>query len=167
MEELSPPPSDAYMRDKIGAILHRTDHALYLFANELLTRIGLTFQQAVVLAFIYHNRGCNQRAVEEHTETRSASVTVLLTTMVSKGLVLKTRSPIDGREVILSLTPKGKRAAGKVQTVLEEANSVFCQGITEEEIASFKSVLKRMAENCAAVDTAAIADRTRSVRILP
>lgn len=159
MNETSPPPSDMHMRSRLLAILHRADHNIYLFVNELFAEIGLTFQQAVVTSFIYHNKGCNQRAIEDHIETRSASVTALLATMVSKGLVEKTRNPVDGREVALALTPKGRKTAARVQAVFEKTTQVVTRGMSEDDIDTLKRLLVTMSDNCVA------ASPSRSARI--
>lgn len=139
---------DSFMSKKLLVVLHHTDHAVYLLGNELFSKIGLTIQQAVVLTFIYHNKGCNQKAVEDHINTRSASVTVLLNTMAGKGLIEKTRNPLDGRGIILSLTGKGRRTAGKIMAVFDEITDTITKGISDEEIETFKNLLRRMAANC-------------------
>lgn len=139
---------DAFMSKKLLVVLHRTDHAVYLLGNEHFSKIGLTIQQAVVLAFIYHHKGCNQKAVEDHINTRSASVTVLLNTMVGKGLIEKTRNPLDGRGVILSLTGKGRRTAGKIMAVFENITKAITRDMSDEEIDTLKILLRKIAANC-------------------
>lgn len=151
--------SDIYLRDKVLATLHRAAHAIYLFSNELLSKIDLTFQQAVVLVFIHHNKGCNQRAVEQHIETRSASVTVLLNTMAGKGLIEKVRNPVDGRGIVLSVTAKGRRLAIKCSEIFAQITEITCQGISEHDEEKLKRLLGTMVENCTRASTRAPSQR--------
>lgn len=140
--------NESYLRDRTLPMLHRAAHCVYLFSNDLFGKLDLTFQQAVVLIFIHHNRGCNQRAVEQHIETRSASVTVLLNTMSAKGLILKTRNPVDGRGVILAVTSKGRRLAAKCYQVFVEVSEAAFRGMSEDDQETLKRLLRVMAENC-------------------
>lgn len=151
--------NDMCLRDKVLPILHRAAHSILLFSNELLARIDLTFQQAVVLTFIYHNKGCNQRAVEQHIETRSASVTVLLNTMVSKGLIEKVRNPVDGRGIVLSVTAKGRRLAVRCNETFAEITRITCQDISKKDEDVLKRLLGIMTENCARVSKRAPSQR--------
>lgn len=140
--------SDAHMRDKLPAVLHRAHHAIYLYINDALAASGITFQQAVVIFFVHYHKGCNQKAVEEHIETRSASVTVLLNTMASKGLIQKTRNPVDARGVVLSLTAKGQRAFTKIAETFNKTITEITKGLSEEEIEELKRMLRVMENNC-------------------
>lgn len=151
--------NDLYLRDKVLAILHRAAHSILLFSNELLARVDLTFQQAVVLTFIYHNKGCNQRAVEQHIETRSASVTVLLNTMAAKGLIEKVRNPVDGRGIVLSVTGKGRRLAVRCNETFAEITEITCQGISKDDEKTLKRLLGIMVENCTRVSKRAPSQR--------
>ncbi len=137
-----------YMRERLEAILHRTNHAIYEFANQLFLQVGGTFQQAVALSYIHFHPGCNQKAVEKSLEIRSATVTVLLTSMADKGLIERRRDPHDGRGLSLSLTPKGKKTLGRCREVFETLTEVLGNGISEEEQAVLRKVLGQMTENC-------------------
>ncbi len=142
---------DAHMRDKLPAVIHRAHHAIYLFFNEAMAAAGLTFQQAVVITFIHFNKGCNQKAIEDHMQTRSASVTVLLNTMAAKGLIVKSRNPVDARGIVLSLTAKGQRAFAKVEATFDKSCAEVVRGISEDEIEEVKRLLRIMENNCRAI----------------
>ncbi|MCC8109971.1 MAG: MarR family transcriptional regulator [Planctomycetes bacterium] len=140
--------TEAAVQNRVEAVLHRTDHAIYEYSNFLFNQIGSTFQQACVLAFIHFNKGCNQRAIEKALQIRSASVTVLLNTMAGKGIIDKTRNPVDGREVILSLTPKGKRVLTKCREVFDTIEEVVSRDIPPEDLDTLARILTKMADNC-------------------
>lgn len=140
--------SDTHMRDKLPAVMHRAHHAIYLYINESMNAAGITFQQAVVIVFIHFNKGCNQKAVEEHIVTRSASVTALLNTMLAKGLIQKARNPVDARGVVLSLTAKGQRAYQKIAVIFDAAMKTVLDGIEPGEVEGMKRLLRIMERNC-------------------
>ncbi len=143
-----PPYSPNHMRDRVEAVLHRTNHAIYEFANHLFQQVGGTFQQAVVLSFIHFNPGCNQKAVEKSLEVRGATVTVLLATMAAKGLIERQRNPRDARGVSLSLTPKGRKTLLRCREVFETLGEVLGKGISHDELENLTDVLQRMTDNC-------------------
>lgn len=140
--------------DELSFILHTTAHNSYLLANLLFAEAGVTVQQAVVLAFIYHHKGCNQKAIEDHVKTKSASVTVLINTMTGKGLIEKQRNPVDGRGVVLSLTPKGRRVFDKCREGFHRLNTSLMAGMSEGEIEQLKQGLRKVKENCLAASQA-------------
>lgn len=148
MTDSTHPHNLLYLQDEVAFLIHSTARYGYLFANLMFASTGVTLQQAVALAFIYHNKGCNQKALEDHVQTKSASVTVLLNTMAGKGLIEKQRSAVDGREVVLLLTAKGRRTFTRCAEVFQEIGKSMQRGLSEEDLAVTKECLRKISDNC-------------------
>lgn len=164
MADSAHPHNLLYLQDELAFLIHSTARYGYLFANLMFASTGVTLQQAVALAFIYHNKGCNQKALEEHVQTKSASVTVLLNTMAGKGLIEKQRSAVDGREVVLLLTAKGRRTFTRCAEVFQEIGRTMQRGLTDEEIAVTAKCLRKISDNCLAASEA-VDGRERKVSV--
>lgn len=63
--------------------------------------------------------------------------------MQDRGLVKKTRSPDDGRVVILELTEKGWRALAKAAPLVFEAERELLQGFSRSELKALGDLLAR------------------------
>ena len=137
------------MNDILGVLIHKIDHAIYLHHNNRLAEFDITFQQALALAYLCQNPGCNQRQLEEHMELRSPSVTVLLGTMLDKGLIKKERSPSDGRHWKLFATGKGVELSPVAKRCFDVTNDLLTKDMPSEEVESLKKALRRVLQNIA------------------
>ncbi|MCC8190187.1 MAG: MarR family transcriptional regulator [Planctomycetes bacterium] len=143
---------DAAVTNHLGVLIRRTEHHVHQYLNRLFTTAGLTLEQAMALTYVHRHKGCKQKALEQCMNTRSASVAVLVATLVTKGLILKCPNPTDARSTLLSLTPHGKRAAAKCRNILARADAVIASGFTADERADLERRLERVIHN---VDTIA------------
>lgn len=134
--------------DKLGVVIHRAAHAIFLYSNERVKSAGVTIQQAIALLFIHHNPGCNQKALEVQMRIRGASVTVLLNTVIEKGLIEKRRNPRDARNFCLVLTDKGKKTVGKCRSRFKEVEDAMIMGIDPDNIDNLKETLRKITANC-------------------
>jgi DNA-binding MarR family transcriptional regulator len=137
------------MDDGLGILIHHIDHAVYFYHNEDLKRFNMTFQQAVILNYIFDHGGCNQRQIESKIERKGSSVAVLIRTMTDKGLIDKKRDPADGRNVILTLTKKGLDLVPQCRQAFDEMNQHLIDGLNADELSTMKSLLKRVLHNIA------------------
>jgi len=137
------------LNDILGVLIHKIDHAIYLHHNSRLAEFDITFQQALALAYLCQHPACNQRQLEEHMELRSPSVTVLLGTMIDKGLIKKERSPSDGRHWRLFATEKGLELIPAAKQCFDVTNELLTNGMPPEEVESLKKALRRVLQNIA------------------
>ena len=77
----------------------------------------------------------------------TGAVTRMLDRLETKGLLIRQRSTEDRRVVNLVLTEEGQRMAKKIPAVLAESMHFHLDGFSTDEIATLKSLLKRMLEN--------------------
>ena len=75
-----------------------------------LKEYDLTPRQLLVLAYLYNHpkEEVTQKILENRMHLSNPTVTVIIQSMLSKGLVSKTKDPLDRRKHILHITPKGK-----------------------------------------------------------
>ena len=77
-------------------------------------RVGLTGAQLFVLQTIAAHPGISVNALAARTRTHQSSVSTVVSRLVSRGLIRRTRSARDGRTLELSLSAGGNRAAGRM-----------------------------------------------------
>lgn len=78
--------------------------------TRILKEYDLTPRQLLVLAYLYNHpkEEVTQKILENRMHLSNPTVTVIIQSMLSKGLVSKIKDPLDRRKHILHITPKGK-----------------------------------------------------------
>jgi MarR family transcriptional regulator, lower aerobic nicotinate degradation pathway regulator len=70
----------------------------------------------------------------------------LLDELEERGFVERRRDPEDRRRHLVSLTPEGKKALGRLRTVARQSEDQFLDPLTEEERARLHELLLRLAK---------------------
>src|SRR5256885_11878893 len=97
--------------------VYSTAHAFNRFYKPLLDRLGLTYPQYLVMLVLWERDGVPVKDIGEKLFLDSGTLTPLLKRLEAAGLVKRTRSTEDERQVLVALTPKG-------QALREEARAV-------------------------------------------
>ena len=101
--------------------------------HPLLSGIGLTYPQYLVMMVLWEQdaQPVNDIAKKLYLETNT--VTPLLKRMEAEGFVERSRSKADARQVIVSLTEKGRKLEEKASCIpYELGGAVACHSITPE-----------------------------------
>ena len=101
--------------------------------HPLLSGIGLTYPQYLVMMVLWEQdaQPVNDIAKKLYLETNT--VTPLLKRMEAEGFVERSRSKADARQVIVSLTEKGRMLEEKASCIpYELGGAVACRSITSE-----------------------------------
>lgn len=83
----------------------------------LLSKLGITYTQYLVLMVLWEKSPQTVSEISSRLKLESNTTTPLIKRMESEGLVKRTRGKEDGRQTVVSLTPKG-------QALEKEASSV-------------------------------------------
>ena len=82
--------------------------------------VGLTGAQLFVLQNLAEAPPMSVNDLAARTHTDQSSVSTVVTRLVERGLVKRTRSGTDGRSVALSLSPRGSRVAAGAPDLPQE-----------------------------------------------
>nr|WP_317631630.1 MarR family transcriptional regulator [uncultured Flavobacterium sp.] len=129
------------MKDKtIDYVLRATWQAVNRMYNEEAAKYEATMATGFALLSIDRENGSPSTTLGPKMGMEATSLTRTLKTMEEKGLIERKKNPVDGRGVLINLTPFGmeKRELSK-QTVLR-FNEVIKQNISEEKIQHFIEV---------------------------
>jgi DNA-binding MarR family transcriptional regulator len=101
--------------------------------HPLLEEIGLTYPQYLVMMVLWEqdNMPVNDIAKRLYLETNT--VTPLLKRMEAEGFIARRKGEKDARQVIVSLTSKGRKLEDKASCVpYQVGQAVACRSITEK-----------------------------------
>jgi len=129
------------MKDKtIDYVLRATWQAVSRMYNEEAAKYGATMATGFALLSIDREKGTPSTTLGPKMGMEATSLTRTLKTMEEKGLITRRKNPLDGRGVLIYLTPFGlkKRELSK-QTVLQ-FNEVVKNAVSQEKLQHFIEV---------------------------
>ncbi len=131
--------------------LYSTTLAMNKVYRRLLSSLGLTYPQYLVMLVLWEQDRLSVSAIGERLFLDSATLTPLLKRLETAGLLDRTRSASDERQVVVSLTREGKALKTKTKSVPE---SVLCAAnCSADQIQSIKTALETLRTNLAETAT--------------
>jgi len=100
--------SSLLLNDQLCFAVYSTGLAMNKLYRKLLKKLGLTYPQYLVMLVLWEKDKVNVSEVGEPLLLDSATVTPLLKRLESQGLITRARTAGDDRQVIISLTQKGR-----------------------------------------------------------
>ena len=107
-----------------------------------LEEIGLTYTQYIVMMVLWGNREVTVKALGDTLYLDSGTLTPLLKKMETQGLLVRTRSSVDERSVIISLTEKGYQLRDQAADIPGKIGSSI--PLSEEEVRTLYSLLYKV-----------------------
>jgi MarR family transcriptional regulator, organic hydroperoxide resistance regulator len=97
--------------------IYSTAHAFNRVYKPLLDRLGLTYPQYLVMLVLWERDGVPVKDIGERLFLDSGTLTPLLKRLEVAGLIKRTRSTADERQVLIALTPQGQSLKEKARAV--------------------------------------------------
>jgi DNA-binding MarR family transcriptional regulator len=114
-----PPVSDQLLRldSQICFAVYSAAHAFNRVYKPLLDRLGLTYPQYLVMMVLWERDGIPLKDIGERLYLDSGTLTPLLKRLEQAGLIRRTRSTEDERQVLIALTSQGQALKDKARAV--------------------------------------------------
>jgi len=119
--------------------LHNASRAMTACYRPLLSQIGLTYTQYVVMLVLWERQRVLFRELTDALEMDSATLSPLLKRLAEKGLVERNRNTADERMVEVELTPSGEALRESARAI--QAQVVRSTGLSSVELASMRAEL--------------------------
>ena len=108
----------------------------------LLDRLGVTYPQYLVLLVLWEKDAQPVNDIAKRLVLETNTVTPLLKRMEAEGLVRRTRGTEDARQVIVSLTEKGRRLRETAKDIPEQMGfTITCCNIPSEQFPQLAATL--------------------------
>ncbi|PWK85896.1 MarR family winged helix-turn-helix transcriptional regulator [Fulvimonas soli] len=127
--------------------LYSTGLAMTKLYRKLLAGLELTYPQYLVMLVLWERDGLAVSEIGERLFLDSATLTPLLKRLEAAGLVSRTRSAEDERQVVIGLTAQGRALKKRAAAV---PGAVFCAtGCERDELLALKRQLESLRERLA------------------
>jgi MarR family transcriptional regulator, organic hydroperoxide resistance regulator len=131
-------------------LINRVGMALVAgFEAEALRRHGLSIAMWRVLAALSSNGGQRLVDLAVMTSIDVSTLSRMVTRLLRLGLVTRTRSEASEREIVVSLSPKGRTLLARLIPIARRFEAQVIGGIPDSELAPLKRALQRMHGNLA------------------
>ena len=132
--------------NQICFAVYSAAHAFNRVYKPLLDRLGLTYPQYLVMLSLWERDGVPVKDIGERLFLDSGTLTPLLKRLETAGLVRRTRSTEDERQVLIDLTPQGQalkeKARAVPQSILEASDCSVAELVAlKSEIVSLRDRL--------------------------
>ena len=132
--------------NQICFAVYSAAHAFNRVYKPLLDRLGLTYPQYLVMLALWERDRVPVKDIGERLFLDSGTLTPLLKRLETAGLVRRTRSTEDERQVLIDLTPQGQalkeKARAVPQSILEASDCSVAELVAlKSEIVSLRDRL--------------------------
>lgn len=129
---------------KYISILYRLS-GMYL--SKEFKKLNIGSGQYLFLAFLYNHEGINQEELSTYLSIDKGTTAKALRKLEEEGYITKIHDIEDRRAFKLYITPKGYSIKDEFFGILHSWNDNLLKVLSQEEIETLKSLLKRMIEN--------------------
>jgi DNA-binding MarR family transcriptional regulator len=137
-------PRTPLLDDQFCFTLYSTGLAMNKVYRKLLRGVGLTYSQYLVMLILWETDGVTVSDIGGRLFLDSATLTPLLKRLEASGLITRTRSGTDERQVVIGLTAKGLAMR---ETASEIFHAVQCAAdCAPAEIGLMKKQLEELRE---------------------
>lgn len=128
---------------------HQVCFPVYAFSREitslyrpLLEELDLTYPQYLVMLVLWEEKEQTVNQLGEKLHLDSGTLTPLLKRLVLKGIVERTRSKVDERVVVISLTEHGLDMKAKAQCIPGKIMKTL--GLSIDELLVLKGIINKV-----------------------
>lgn len=103
--------------------------------------------QGRILYILWNNNNLSIKQISKFTKLAKTTLTAMLERMELQGLIKRTISKEDKREIIVSLTDKAKELKENYLDISKQMEKIFYKNFTDKQIENFENTLKKIIEN--------------------
>ena len=143
--------NDIELSDYLPYLINRVGAALVARYEVELKRYGLSIAMWRVLVALSHNGSQRQIDIADMTSIDVFTLSRLVTRMIRMGIVSRTRSDTNNREVTVELTAKGRAQLNRLMPIGRAMEHEAVAGLSGADLAATRAALRHMYDNLAGV----------------
>ena len=119
MKKTAPTASDSLLKldNFLCFAIYSTANAVTRAYQPRLSALGLTYPQYLVMVVLWEEENQTVSAIGDRLNLDSGTLTPLLKRLEAQGLIKRTRSTEDERQVLIALTPQGRALKEEARAV--------------------------------------------------
>ncbi|OWV96960.1 MarR family transcriptional regulator [Rhizobium sp. R72] len=142
------PEEEKRLENQLCFAVYSTAHAFTRAYKPILDKVGLTYPQYLVMLALWEKSEQPVKAIGEQLDLDSGTLSPLLKRLEQTGLIKRKRDSRDERQVIVSLTDKGRAMRSEIDTIMTAIGQAA--GCTLEEMKTIRGLLRGLRSNLTA-----------------
>lgn len=142
---------DYDLEQALPYLLNRAGVRIGEVFSEELQRFNVSLPVWRVLASLEHRDGQTLSELSEHTSIELSTLSRLVAGMEKSGLLERTKSGVDKRAVLLSLSGTGRDLVSQIIPLADLCERIALAGIPAQDVALLKRLLVKVYENITAL----------------
>lgn len=134
---------------EVAGAMHRLELLRKIRIHRMMAALKMYPGQPRMMEYIHAHPGCTQKEVAQALDITPASAASSLKRMEKAGLVKRRQDEKDGRRNCLSLTEMGLSQMLQGRNNMDGLDREMFQGLSREDMESFKSLCDKMFDNLA------------------
>ena len=131
------------LEEQLCFALYAASNAITRVYRPLLTEMGLTYPQYLVMLVLWEHKSRRLGEIAEELELATHAVSPVIDRLEESGLVTRKKDDVDGRVVHVNLTAAGRKLESAAAAVQEE---VRCRTLLDpSEVDILRGQLKKLA----------------------
>ncbi len=144
--------NDIELSDYLPYLINRVGSALVARHEVELKRYGLSIAMWRVMVALSHGGSQRQIDIADSTSIDVSTLSRLVTRMIRMGIVSRTRSDTNSREVTVELTAKGRAQLNRLLPLGLALERQAVTGLSAPDLAATRAALRRMYDNLVGLD---------------
>ncbi|KUO50803.1 MAG: MarR family transcriptional regulator [Sphingomonadales bacterium BRH_c42] len=134
------------IRNIVGFHIRLAHGAVYRHFSETFAALDLTQKQVSVLWLVDDHPNIAQTGLAQRMRMDRATTMAIINRLEGRGLLVRGRSPDDGRKQTLNLTDSGRAMLGTAKVAIAEHENWLKARFTDAEVAHLIELLTRIHE---------------------
>jgi DNA-binding MarR family transcriptional regulator len=126
------------------SVIHRQ---FQIYHNRELKAYDINSSEYIYLVNLYEKDGVSQEQLSANLFLDKSATARAIGRLEKLGYVQRTRSPLDSRAYLVTLTEKGLKMQGFIKEKLMYWSNTLSNGFSEEQIEVFSEMIKQMSMN--------------------
>jgi len=133
--------------ESAGYLVRDAHRAFQKLLEKRIATYGIARGQWYFLRVLWIEDGLSQRELSTRVGMMEPTTVIALRSMEKAGLIRRARSSEDKRVAQVWLTAKAKRIREQMLLIARGINEDACQGLSREELETFRRAIMHMTEN--------------------
>ena len=121
--------------------IHKATRQITLDLEKSCDGWGVSPSEGHLLSYLNSYAPCSIAEILRVFGTKPSTMTSMLERLADQGLLRRDTDPEDRRSFIITLTPKGKKLASRINATVRELEDRIAKHVNEREIAGFQAVM--------------------------
>ena len=144
---------DLIIGDRLSALTREVARGFNRSLQVRLVEHSVTIGQYAFLRALWIEDGITQRELSERVGLMESTTSIAVNSLEKLDYVVRAKKPKNQKQIHVFLTPAGRKLEQALIPIGQEINGIAVEGLSEEDLSTFRRCLHQMVDNFALDET--------------